>query len=94
MRINWKVRFKNPHFWVQVVLAVVTPVLAYFGLTGADMTTWECVWNTFVSAIMNPYVCVLVLASVWNAIQDPTTKGICDSEETLLAKTPKSQASK
>ena len=38
MKINWKVRFKNPHWWVSVALAVATPIGAYYGLTGSDAT--------------------------------------------------------
>lgn len=36
--INWKVRFKNPVFYVQLLLAVLTPILAYMGLTMSDLT--------------------------------------------------------
>ena len=32
MKINWKVRMKNPVFWAQVAVAVVGPILAYLGL--------------------------------------------------------------
>lgn len=32
MKINWKVRIKNPLWWVQIEAALVLPVLAYFGL--------------------------------------------------------------
>ena len=37
--MNWKVRLKNPVWWAQTVLAVLTPILAYAGLTAADLTT-------------------------------------------------------
>ena len=36
-RINWKVRIKNPVFWVQAAIAVVLPILTYFGLTWEDV---------------------------------------------------------
>ena len=36
--INWKVRFKNPVWWAQMVLAIFTPILAYAGLTAQDLT--------------------------------------------------------
>lgn len=88
MNINWSIRFKNPCFWFQVALAVVAPVLAYFGLTGADMTTWGLVGQTALKAISNPYVCFLIIASVWNALQDPTTKGISDSKRALTYTKP------
>lgn len=88
MKINWTVRFKNPAFWAQAAMAVIAPVLAYFGLTGADMTTWATVFDTALNAVSNPYVCVLVIVSIWNALQDPTTKGLSDSERALTYTEP------
>ena len=38
--MNWKIRIKNPVFWVQVALGAFATALAYAGLTAADMTTW------------------------------------------------------
>ena len=34
--INWKVRIKNPMFWVQIVVAIFVPVLGYMGITAQD----------------------------------------------------------
>lgn len=77
--INWKVRFKNPVWWAQVVLAIFTPILAYAGLTAQDMNTWGAVIDLLSEAVTNPYVLGLVVVSVWNAVNDPTTKGVTDS---------------
>ena len=35
--MNWKIRIKNPVFWVQVLTGALATVLAYSGLTAADM---------------------------------------------------------
>jgi len=83
MKINWTVRIKNPVFWAHIAVAVLTPILSYFGLTGADLTTWAMVLDTLKAAVLNPYVCVLVLVSVWNAVNDPTTAGLSDSARAL-----------
>ena len=37
--MNLKVRLKNPVFILQIVLAVLTPILAYAGITASDITT-------------------------------------------------------
>ena len=29
MKINWKVRFKNPVFIAQIILAILTPILTF-----------------------------------------------------------------
>ena len=81
--MNLKVRVKNPVFWFNIALAVVAPVLAYFGLTGADFTTWEFVLETIVKAVQNPYVVFGVAVSVWNALNDPTTGGVGDSKRAM-----------
>lgn len=57
----------------------VTPVLAYAGLTAQDLTTWSKVGELIAGAISNPYVLSLVVVSVWNTLNDPTTKGLGDS---------------
>ena len=81
--INWKVRFKNPVFWVQVCVAIVMPILAYLGLTWEDMTSWAALGGIFVEAVSNPVILVAVAVSVWNAINDPTTKGLGDSARAM-----------
>lgn len=88
MKINWKVRFANPEFWKQIALAVFVPLLAYYGLMWDDMTTWASIGNLFVQAIQNPVVVTSVVVSVYNAIIDPTTKGIGDSERALTYDKP------
>lgn len=89
--LNWKVRFnrKNILFIAQVIISVVIPVLTYFGLQASDLTTWGKVWETFVQAISNPYVVVMAIVSLFNAITDPTTKGISDSTSALSYTQPK-----
>ena len=88
MKINLKVRFKNPVFIAQFILAIFTPILAYAGLTAQDLTTWKALFDLIVDAISNPYVLSLVAVSVWNALNDPTTKGIGDSTNALLYNEP------
>ena len=88
MSINWKIRIKNPSFWVSVVIAVVTPILAYFGLTAQDITTWGAIWDVIVRAVSNPYVILMVAVSVYNAVVDPTTTGVTDSRQALTYDTP------
>lgn len=89
MKINWKVRFKNPMFYVQLFISVFTPILAYLGLTAADVTTWTKFGEILFEAISNPYVLSLVLVSVYNSLVDPTTKGISDSKQALTYDKPK-----
>lgn len=81
--MNIKVRVKNPVFWVQILLSILTPILAYAGLTAQDLTTWAKLGEVLIMALSNPYVLGLVALSVWNALNDPTTKGITDSKRAM-----------
>lgn len=87
--MNWKVRFKNPLFIAQMILAVLTPILAYAGLTVKDLTTWQALGDLLIGALSNPYVLGLVVVSVFNAVTDPTTSGVNDSEQALTYTKPK-----
>lgn len=89
MKINWRVRIKNPVFWGQIALAIITPILAYFGITAADLTSWPILGETLFEAVKNPYVLALVAVSIWSAINDPTTKGAGDSKQALTYDKPK-----
>lgn len=80
MNINWKIRLKNPAFWASITLAVFTPILAYMGITAEDLSSWQALGSVLLQAVSNPYVLVLVIASVYNAVVDPTTRGISDSK--------------
>ncbi len=88
MKINWKVRIKNPYFWIQIGIAILMPILAYLGLAVEDLTTWGKVGQVLLEAVSNPYVLGLVVVSVFNAIQDPTTKGLSDSEKAMTYTEP------
>lgn len=87
--MNWKVRFKNPLFIAQMILAVLTPILAYAGLTVKDLTTWKALGDLLIGALSNPYVLGLVVVSLFNAVTDPTTSGVKDSEQALTYTKPK-----
>lgn len=91
MKLNLKVRFKNPVFVIQLVLAIFMPVLTYAGLTAEDITTWKLLGELIVNAISNPYVLSLVVISVWNAVNDPTTSGVSDSLTALGYTIPKKE---
>ena len=81
--MNFKVRFKNPIFIAQLILAILTPILAYAGLTVQDLTSWAKLGELLLNALSNPYVLGLIAVSVWNALNDPTTAGIKDSDQAM-----------
>ena len=94
MKINWKVRLRNPVFWANLAAAVVLPILAYLGLNWQDMTTWGALGSALLEAVKNPVIVVSVLVSVWNLLVDPTTKGVSDSTQALAYTEPKASEPK
>lgn len=88
MNINWKVRIKNPAFWAGIAMAVILPILAHLGMNWEDITTWQAFGNLFVSAVQNPTILVAVVVSVYNAVVDPTTKGLGDSQNAMTYDKP------
>lgn len=88
-QINWKVRFNNFQFIVQLFLSIILPILTYAGLTLQDLTSWAILGNTLLDALSNPYVLGLIVLSVYNAIVDPTTRGLFDSSQALTYTKPK-----
>lgn len=83
MKINWKVRIKNIQFWIAVAAIVLGQVFSYYGISGADLTTWKSVWELIVNFVSNPFILVSTLIAVYVAILDPTTPGISDSKRAL-----------
>ena len=88
MNINWQVRIKNPLWWVQVVIAIVMPLILGMGYEWTDMTSWATLGSTLFAAIQNPVVFVAMLTSLWAAVMDPTTKGFKDSERAMTYAEP------
>jgi phi LC3 family holin len=87
--INWKVRFKNPVFIFQLILSALAPALASLGLAHEDLTTWGKVWEVIQYAYTSPHILALSLIGLYNALNDPTTKGHTDSKQAMNYNEPK-----
>ena len=87
--INWKVRLKNPVFLAQIGLSILTPILAYVGMSFADITSWSTLGQLFVHAYSNPYLLGLVVVSVFNTVTDPTVEGLGDSTQAMTYVKPR-----
>lgn len=69
MKINWKVRLKNPVFWLTVVPAVITFVYTVLGACCIVPTVSEDTAVNIVTALVSALTTIGVLV-------DPTTKGV------------------
>ncbi len=76
MKINWKVRFKQPVFittFTTLVLTFVYNLLAMF----------EIVPSISQDMVMNVVIAVVQLLAGIGVLVDPTTKGVKDSERAM-----------
>ena len=76
MKINLKVRFKNPVFWLTVIPAVITFIYTVLGAFDVVPALSQDVVVNIVTAIITALTTIGVLI-------DPTTKGVGDSERAL-----------
>jgi len=87
-KINWKVRFKNRAFVTRFALALVLPILAYFGIKFEDLTSWGAVFGLLGKFVSNPYLVGLTVFNALNIVPDPTTTGLGDSTRALEYEEP------
>ena len=81
MRINWKVRLKNPTFWATFAPTVVTFVYTVLELFGVVPKISK---NEVMSAIT---AAISALAAL-GILVDPTTAGVGDSERAMTYNAP------
>lgn len=85
MKINIPVRMKNPWFWI----GLVGVILSAMGVSPEMFTNWEAVGQAVRELVSNPYMLGSVAIAVMGVFIDPTTKGVCDSEQALTYEKPK-----
>lgn len=92
MKINWRVRLRQPVFWAGLASAVATPVLVANGIELADLTTWDSVGGVVMGVVSNPFLLVTVLTTALSFLgitADPTTEGVKDSPNAMTYPRPK-----
>lgn len=83
--INWKVRIKNPYFWI----GLIATILAAVGVSPECLTSWAILWEKIVLLLGNPFAVGCMIIAIIGYVNDPTTKGISDSKQALEYKEPK-----
>ena len=81
MKINWKVRIKQPAFWIATIPVMITfaySVLAFAGFTPS--ITQDTVQNLFIALV--------ALLAQFGIIVDPTTRGVNDSDRAMTYDKP------
>ena len=73
MKINLKVRMKNPVFWLTIIPAVATCVYTVLGCFGIVPSISE-------EVLVNSFISIITVLTTLGVLVDPTTKGFGDSE--------------
>lgn len=84
MNINWIVRFKNKDFWISAIPAVILLIQLVASLFGFTLDLGD-IGNKLIE-IVNV---VFVLLTLLGVVNDPTTKGISDSQQAMKYIDPK-----
>lgn len=85
MKLNLKVRVKNPWFWIGIGAIIFSAV----GLDPAMFTSWNLVWEAIVDLLSNPFRLFTAAFAVLSVFIDPTTAGIGDSTQAMTYLKPK-----
>lgn len=81
MKINWKVRIKNPVFWftfIPSICAVIYTILSCFGVVPSISE----------STLVNVLLSIVSALETLGVLVDPTTKGASDSNRALTYDMP------
>ena len=84
MFINWKARVKNKYFWITLIPAIIILIQTVLNIFGVSYD-FGVLSDNLISAV-NALFAVLTIIGVVN---DPTTKGIKDSDLAMTYEKPK-----
>lgn len=84
MKINWKIRLKNKVFWVTIIPAIILLICNLGFLFG-----FEIDYNTAVGKGLGIVDAAFMILSLLGIVNDPTTKGLDDSDRALHYTKPK-----
>ena len=79
MNFNFKVRAKNPLFWIANVVAVLVYIGGYLGVKGTDVTSWDKLFSIVGDVVANPYLIVMIVVTFVTTAISYTDKGIRDT---------------
>lgn len=83
MKINWTVRIHNKNWWMTTIPAILLLVQQVLNLCGLEMDFGQL--GEKVLAILDTVFVILALVGVTN---DPTTKGMEDSDRAMTYEEP------
>lgn len=82
MKINWKVRLKNPVFWMTMIPALASFVYTVLGCFGVIPSISEDV-------LVNALTSIITALATVGVLVDPTTKNVSDSDRAMMYSEPR-----
>lgn len=79
MNFNFKVRAKNPLFWIANIVAVLVYIGGYLGIKGTDVTSWDKLFSIVGDVVANPYLIVMIIVTFVTTAISYTDKGFKDT---------------
>jgi phi LC3 family holin len=87
MKMNIRVRMRNPWFWIGMSGVVMTAM----GVRPDMFTSWDIVIQSIKDLFSNPFMLGSVIMAVVGVINDPTTAGFNDSSLAMTYDKPKEE---
>ena len=84
MKINWKVRLRNKNFWVTVIPIILLLITSVADLFGFDLDLGDTQ-----NKILGIVTIIFLLLGTLGIVNDPTTKGLNDSDRAITYDKPK-----
>ena len=81
--INWKIRFKNPVFYIQLIVSIISSIFAYMGITASEITSWYKLFEIIRQAFSNQYINFIMVISIYKFLIDNTKKVIRDRKKAM-----------
>ena len=81
MKINWKVRVKEPAFWIATIPVMITFAYSVFAFAGFTPSITQ-------DTVQNLFIALVALLAQFGIIVDPTTKGVNDSDRAMTYDKP------
>ncbi len=81
MKINWKVRLRQPAFWIATIPVTITFVYSVLALADIVPTIAE-------DRVQNLFLAVVAVLAQFGIVVDPTTQGIGDSDRAMTYDKP------
>ena len=76
MKINWKVRIRNPLFWATIIPVFCTFAYAAMACLGITPAISE-------ESLVNALLAIVSALATLGVLVDPTTKGVNDSDRAM-----------